>query len=243
MSRRGSRPKPHKLLWVRYPGNRKTDCVPTAYVGDSFANTRKSCEGCALLGDGCYAWAATSRGFGAVLKGYKADPKRYSWKQAIDGRRKRAKMIRYGALGDPARADRREVLESSDYAREQGLSVIGYTHHWREEPVTGSLRNLFMASCNSVAESEEALQRGWTPAMIIPWNFEGKTFEMPGGKKGLVCPAQTRDTVTCNDCRMCDVSHPVWSAGKIAGIGFKDHGPKVRPLIKARKGKALPVVG
>ncbi|MCI0560895.1 MAG: hypothetical protein MN733_20615 [Nitrososphaera sp.] len=217
-----------KMLWVSRPENRKTGCIPTAYIGDSYEAARASCKGCALLEKRCYAWnGAMMKGFSAVLRTNARDPERYDYRNAIFSRNRKAKAIRFGAIGDPARADRVQLLKAVDLARSEGLSVIGYTHHWRNEPITGMLKRTLMASCNMLSETPEAIARGWKPAVVIPWDHKGNTFDMPDGGKGLVCPAQTKH-VTCNDCRMCDPNHPVWDAGKIQAIGFLDHSPKAR---------------
>lgn len=218
-----------KMLWVSRPENRKTGCVPTAYIGDSWETAYASCKGCALLDKTCYAWnGAMMKGYSAVLKTYARDPARYDFYNAIVNRHRKAKMIRIGALGDPARADRVSLLTAVDFARREGLSVVGYTHHWRSEPRTGMLRKTLMASCNNLGETSEAIKLGWRPTVLLQWNHEGNTFKLPSGGKGVVCPAQTKENVTCNDCRMCDPNHPVWEAGKIQAIGFVDHSPKAR---------------
>lgn len=229
------------LTWVSRPANRKTGSIPTAYAGGNTEEIRKTCNGCALLGNGCYAWASVSRGLPALFESKERNPERYKMRRAVDHRRRDAKMARIGAIGDPARVNRRELRAAIAYIRKQELSVVGYTHFWRNEPRNGVLKHSLMASCNNVEETTEAFELGWRPAVVLPWDHEGKFFEMPGHRRGLVCPAQTKG-VTCNDCRLCDPSHKVWEAGKVEAIGFIDHGPKARRKIK-KKGKALPLAG
>lgn len=180
----------------------------------------------------CYAWNGTPRtGFSAVLQGATKDRARYAFRtvlaRATARRNYRARMVRLGALGDPARASHAELRRVERTARAAGLAVVGYTHHWRER-ANAPLSDLLMASCNNVAEADEALTAGWRPAAVLDWHTPGATFLTPGGAVGLVCPAQRKDNITCNDCRMCDPSHPVWRAGKISLIGFLDHSIQAR---------------
>lgn len=215
------------LLWVADTPNTKTGRIPTAYVGHKREDTKATCSGCSLFGSRCYAWAGfVSMSFGRLVKRAAANPERYTLRHAMANRRSYARAIRIGALGDPGRADPVEVQDAVNHARVLRMSVLMYTHFWRERD-TQHLKDLAMASCEDEEGAEEALRLGWRPAMVLPWDHtihHGHTFTLPSGAKGVVCPAQTRkDEVTCNTCRMCSTDHPVWKAGKIQAIGFLDH--------------------
>jgi hypothetical protein len=128
-------------------------------------------------------------------------------------------MARIGAIGDPARADPEDVLGAVNALEQAGLAVVSYTHFWRDQEAQ-FLKSICLASCSDEAEAQEALELGWKPAPILPWDYEGKTFKLPGGGLGLVCPAQLRKT-TCNECLLCWTGHKAW--GRIAAVGFIDH--------------------
>jgi len=235
------------LTWVARTPNKKTGDIPTAYVGATVKECRSSCEGCALLDEECYAW----HGFAAmslarieerkILK-----PGDYTLENALSRRHTDARVARIGAMGDPARADPETILEARRQIIEDGLDgVLSYTHFWRE-PWAQHLKDLCLASCEFIEDAQLALDMGWTPALLLPWDYNlddgAKLFDLPDGSKGLICPAQTKEDVTCNDCRLCWLQHPVWKGQKIVAIGFLDHSRKaLREKRRWQKGKQLPI--
>lgn len=238
------------LLWVAQTSNRKTGSIPTAYVGRTQEETRASCEGCPLLAGECYAWYGLTASWGLkrVQRLAAERPGNYTIETALKKRHGRrgdtpgaAKAIRIAALGDPARADRGQLLHAIQLARAAGLAVLAYSHHWRR-PEGRGLEGQLMASTDFVPEADEALKAGWRPTTILPYDHEGATFTTPGGAKGVVCPAQRKDAVTCNTCRMCDPQAAVWKAGKVQVIGFVEHS---RAALRAarREGRKLPSAG
>ena len=234
------------LTWVARTGNSKTGDIPTAYVGESIEECRASCEGCALLGTRCYAWPGLIHAaFHRILARKEIKPENYTIRSALERRSKNARVARVGAMGDPAKADPDEVMSAVRMIQNEGLDgVMAYTHFWREDWAQW-LRDTALASCDNDEEAEEAISMGWTPALLLPWNaaLNGDRIVVLGsGDKILICPAQTKDNVTCNDCRMCWTAHPVWEGKKIQGIGFLDHSRKARSEKKRwENGKQLPI--
>lgn len=225
-----------KLLWTAGTKNRKTGNVPTAYVGESVEEAWASCEGCALRDSKrCYAWNGTvAAGFWNILRGAKKSPAKYTFGNAMAALNG-ARMVRVGALGDPSRVNHRTLRSNARYVRKRGMAFVGYTHHHREAR-NANLKDLLMASCETIEQADEAVSRGWRATTIVSWDFKGKRFITPAGNQALVCPAQTTTNITCNDCRLCDASRDT----PFKVIAFKDHGPQTRHLI--RKAKKLPTV-
>lgn len=201
------------LLWLAKASNVKTGPIPTCYVREA----ERSCKGCPLRKGRCYAWNGTPvMGFRGMLK----SSRDYSLEHALDHRLAKAKAVRFGALGDPARIAPAETLAAIKAVRAKGLGVLGYTHFPDEVPEIFKLH--FLASTNNVYEADKRIEQGWFTATILPADWPYKTFFTPAGNKGIVCPAQIRDT-NCNDCRLCDPHHPV--AKHVRAIGFLDHSP------------------
>lgn len=83
---------------------------------------------------------------------------------ALAGRHRRARAVRMTAIGDVAATPGLVSRALEDVARIDavGLEVIGYTHGWRlswGRPLRATLR----ASCDDLAEADEAAAAGWLP--------------------------------------------------------------------------------
>lgn len=232
------------LLWVARTPNRKTGDMPSAYVGETVAECRDSCAGCALLDRLCYAWKGLANVSLHRLEARRQQrPGHYTVEHALAHRARTARAVRIGAMGDPARANRWELRQAAKGCRARGLVVLSYTHFWREAP---DLKDLCLASTDGPAEAAEAIDAGWVATTILPWDHDeacGPTFTTPNGRyRGFVCPAQTKADVTCNDCRMCSPQHPVWQAGKVHMVGFLDHSrAAAREKQRMQRGRQLPL--
>jgi len=221
---------PFRLTWIAQTTNSKTGNIPSAYVGETFEECRKSCEGCPLLDDLCYAQHGL-----AVASLMKIEERRktnsvrfsaeyYSLDGALSRRHPSARAARIGAMGDPARANPMEIERAKVKLDEAGLVLLSYTHFWRESSAQ-HLRSTCLASCEDVSEADEAISMGWIAALLLPWDYlinNGPRITTPEGRSGFVCLAETKET-TCNECRLCWTGHPVWAAGKVDLVGFVDH--------------------
>jgi hypothetical protein len=207
-------------MWTGTTANTKTGDIPTLWVGSSREESKASCKGCPLLNNGCYAQGGTpSMAHSSMIRAAKKG-KRYTLKAALQASKRSAKMARFGAIGDPAALPLAYLKKAIGAVKAMGLDAVGYTHHWRSKP---ELAGVFMASCDSLEDCDDAMSMGYRAAVVLPWDHTGR-FTTPQGAKGIVCPAMAAEekgkSVTCNDCRLCDGSKP----GPI--IGFPNHGPK-----------------
>ena len=215
------RPLPVTSMWTVSTDNIKTGRIPTQYVGRTREETLASCLGCNLHPDadgGCYAWTGNAiRGANSVRKA--ADRGRPFSLEAVLSRTPRsACAVRFGAIGDPARGYRGQLLADLALARSEGLKVLGYTHFWADEPVTGVLRRNFLASCETEAQVSEAHSRGWLVALAGPQSFPGM----------LTCPNFKRPEIQCNRCGLCDI--PTLRRTRHKGIVFPAHGGAAKRL-------------
>ena len=94
--------------------------------------------------------------------------------------------------------------------------LILYTHFFRGKGA--HLRGLAMASVDSFAEADEAVNAGWRAAVALPVRhadcktaraqkmpvWQGEQFTTPEGKPILICPQQTGKADDCNSCGLCD---------------------------------------
>lgn len=234
-----SKKNPHKLAGV-----------PIAYLGSTAETARNSCAGCQWLDNGCYAHAGRPNAvLGKIAKGNAGD----TLKNVLTRAPKGVKAVRVSAIGDVGgrvTVSRAELFADLQTARSGGLSVLGYTHFWRD-PINADLRPELMASVEAsngrteLEAADEALDLDWRPAAVLSHQTTrplidpatgkpklGSAVVTPKGRKLLVCPWYTRGT-HCNDCRLCDPKGLAWGTGKYDGVAFVEH-VKGRTLPKAR---------
>jgi hypothetical protein len=73
-------------------------------------------------------------------------------------------------------------------------------------------------SANNLAHADTLATGTGLPVCVTVPQSTPATFYTPQGRKGIVCPAQTRSAVSCATCRLCaNPSRPVL-------IGFRFHG-------------------
>lgn len=210
--------------------NIKTGDVPTIWIGKTVAEAKASCDAvsCPLRpwarnGEvSCYAYGGKPvQGFSSLTKSVAAGADR-SIESAIQNRIASAKIIRVGGIGDPAVLPFDWWNRLNHLTKKAKLKIVAYTHGWRDRP---DLVGFSMASCDSLEQAEEAGRAGFRAAIatreVTPYT---KPFNLSDGSRVVVCPAiaskaQGRQTVTCNDCKLCVASN---SGPHIA---FPDHGP------------------
>jgi hypothetical protein len=87
-------------------------------------------------------------------------------------------------------------------------------------------------SANNPAHAD-ALAATGLPVCVTVAQSTPETFFTPDGRKGVVCPAQTRSEVSCATCRLCsNEKRPVL-------IGFRFHGSGAGAAAAATKGGSL----
>lgn len=219
--------------------NQKTGEIPVTTTGAA------TCPPACPLRRTCYAksgplalhWTAVSAGDrGETLPGFL---------RTLDATLARtpAKVWRHNQAGDlPGKGDKIDEAAlmaiagvAGRYAhRTQGFT---YTH----KPVTGSphatanLRAIRKAaraglvinlSANNPGHADLLAQRTGLPVCVTVPVETPAVFYTPAGRKGVVCPAQTRPGVSCATCRLCsNPARPVL-------IGFRFHGSGAKHGLK-----------
>lgn len=87
-------------------------------------------------------------------------------------------------------------------------------------------------SANNLAHADALSATGLPVCVTVPVETP-ETFYTPEGRKGVVCPAQTRDLVSCATCRLC--ANPRRSVL----VGFRFHGTGASAGVQETKGGAL----
>ncbi|NBR15651.1 MAG: hypothetical protein EBU01_13900, partial [Crocinitomicaceae bacterium] len=73
------------------------------------------------------------------------------------------------------------------------------------------------ASANNLVHADQLAALGLPVCVTIPEETE-ETFYTPAGRKGIVCPAQSREDINCGNCKLCSLRF------RSVIIGFKFHG-------------------
>jgi hypothetical protein len=200
-----SEEKDFNLIWNARASNVKTGNVPTLFIGHTKQEAWESCDGCKLRGNGCYAWSGSVNiGSSSTRRAFSRGANK-TLSYALQNRHKAARMVRVSAIGDIGRCSSAQATEIKNTIAQSKLELVGYTHHWREERVAKNWRGSLMASCEKIDDADLAVSQGWRATTIVPENSP-HTFISPSGNKVVVCPAQTKGNITCNQCRLCNGS-------------------------------------
>jgi hypothetical protein len=77
-------------------------------------------------------------------------------------------------------------------------------------------------SADNAGHADQLAETGAGPVVcIVPIDTPEKT-QTPAGRPIVVCPAQTRDNVTCADCQLCQ------RVNRSVIVGFRAHGTRAR---------------
>lgn len=207
--------------FTRVSSNAKTGPIP---VTTSSKNTCPT--SCAFKGNGCYAesgplllhWNKVSAGErGGTLEEICADIKRlpkgqlWRWAQAGD------------LPGDGEhinRADVGRLIESN-----RGRRGFAYTHYdafddHNAEAIKAANDEGFTVnlSANNLEEVDALAAMNIGPVVCVLPAGTTEALRTEGGNHVIVCPATTRDDVTCATCGICAV------VGRKAVVGFPAHG-------------------
>lgn len=210
-----------KYQFVKKSANVKTGPIPVTY------SARETCpESCPHYRSDCYAEDYYTRmvwdkvpARGADIAGLCANiaalPPGQLWRHNVAG-----DLPGTGENVDPATLG--EIV-----AANIGKRGFTYTHktaphnlQWiRHANDWGFTVNL---SADNAGHADQLADTGAGPVVcIVPMDTPEKT-QTPAGRSIVVCPAQTRDNVTCQTCQLCQ------RADRAVIVGFRAHGTRAR---------------
>lgn len=99
--------------------------------------------------------------------------------------------IRFGAYGDPAAIPVSVLVTLKRYAKNN----TSYTHQWKDNKDNETLKQVSMASVDSLAEAEEASKAGYRWFRVTN---DIKTLR----SDEIICPNTTKG-INCADCNLC----------------------------------------
>lgn len=221
-------PEGVRVTWVPKSGNKKLGGIPAAIVSP------ETCPpSCGFYGKGCYAE------FGASGHHWRnVEHHGLSWSDFL----KRVtelpagQLWRYAVAGDlPGEGDGVDARALSELVRaNRGKRGFGFTH----KPITVNSRsqiydaNALGFTINLSADTLEEAAYGLPVAVVLPEHAQGD-IRTPEGRRVVICPAQTRPSVTCASCRLCSVSR------RKGIVGFRAHGQMKKTVSRVAGGEAV----
>ena len=183
----------------------REDISPT--IARSTGADRSFCGDCPVRGP-CYVnWGqAPSSIWHAYHRGGYVDLRR---KPAVMRRIVSGRVVRMGAAGDPAMIPLQHwlrVLEGAD-------GWTGYTHQWKE-PWAQPMRELTMASVETLADQDLARSMGWRTYRI-------RRQDEPLATNEIACPSDVTGR-QCIACKACDGALKPTAAS----VSIIIHGPR-----------------
>jgi len=234
-------------ILTKKSGNRKTGPIPVSM------STQATCPTSCLFKKGCYAnFGRLSLSWRKLGKGELTNGVR--WEVFLDRVRDlRCDIWRHNQAGDlPGRGNKldRERCLALVEANAHGYNRGGYTYtHYPVLPAPrvrkdtiehnravvyamnkmGFVVNL---SAHSVESADALCDLGIGPVVtVLP--IDGTSTKTPKGRRVVVCPALTKDGVTCTTCFLCaKTTRPI--------IGFPAHGSGQRRVDQIARGKLNP---
>jgi hypothetical protein len=225
---------PH-ILFKAVSENSKTGPIPTTY------SESKTCpKSCPFLKQGCYSRYGPSFWHWRRLDQGTATG-RITWAKFLNKIRhlNRGQIWRHNVAGDlpgdQSKIDGKALADLT--SANAGKAGFTFTHHdvlskqngahnraaIRKASAAGFTINL---SGNNLQHADKLVATGVAPVVTIVPTGSPNTQFTPNGHKVIICPAQTRENVTCNSCRLCAKADRSMkcNGGKQLIIGFLPHG-------------------
>ena len=218
--------------FIRESSNRKTGPIPVTY------SERASCPpSCLHYREDCYAegyytrmiWDKVPQRGGtleALCAAVAALPEGQLWRHNVAGDLPgEGETVDPAALGEIVRANigRRGFT----YTHKKSPEALACAAHATRQ---GFIVNL---SADDAGEADTLAEYGPVCA-IVPTDTPEKSYT-PEGRTIIVCPAQTREDVTCASCGLCAIPD------RRVIIGFRAHGIRAR-VADAKASRVIPIV-
>lgn len=237
------------MIGVKYIINSKNRKLSKdASVDVTYVTIENSCpKTCAMLKNSCYG----ELGY-VGMQVYKLDEQSEGL-SALEIARNEAKAIdasydggliplgkymRLHVSGDSRTVKGTNLINSAvkRWKKRGGAVAWTYTHAWKNVPRSAWSNVSILASIDNPQDSTLARSRGYAPAIVVSEFVSDKAFYLKDSTtKFIPCPAQTKDNITCSDCRLCFNANSLYN--RDAGIAFAAHGVRKK---KIRKLEVIP---
>ena len=212
-------------------GNSKT--------GAATINTRSTSETCPAtcphkMAGTCYAKQGHERLWWDRLDrndGIKSGDWLWLHSQLKELKPKPGTLLRHNTAGDLSHDGNGKILQTplqmlAGMFVESGVVPYTYTHHRQDEWNLLMVRDATAAgftvnlSCDTEAQASQRHRQGYASTVVVAHDDERTQWRDEHGCAFVVCPAQTREGMTCDRCRLCA------KADRGAVVAFRAHGAK-----------------
>lgn len=224
-----------KYHYIPKSANSKTGPIPVTY------SQRETCpESCPHYRTDCYAedfytrmvWDKVPQRGGTLADlcaSIAALPDGTLWRHNVAGDLPGlGESIDAAALGEIVRANigKRGFTYTHKHGSAENLDWVRHANAW------GFTVNL---SADDAGHADDLMDTGAGPVCaIVPMDTPEHSYT-PAGRRIVVCPAQTRDDVTCETCGLCQRAY------RAVIVGFRAHGTRAR-VTDAKARRVIPIV-
>lgn len=202
-------------------------------VDATYASIKATCpKNCALKNEGCYSQTGNTfftvrrldqnagKKSGIAVANEEALAIDNAWK---GGKVPNGQLLRIHVSGDCTTDNSAKIVSSAAerWLNRGGKNVWSYTHAWRRVKRNSWGKVNVLASMENPKDGKLAIKRGYAPALVVGSFKSDKAF-VAEGIRWIPCPAQTKENVTCADCKLCHNVDKL--AERNAGIAFETHG-------------------
>lgn len=216
-------------------------------VDCTFAPIKQSCpDSCQLKNNGCYASLSfvgminrklekEAEGLSA-LEVAKLEAKAID--ESYDGKAVPNVLLRLHVSGESTTIEGSKLINKAvgKWKKRGGAEVWSYSHSWKDVPRSAWSNVSMLASVDDYKDIALAIEKEYVPAIVVNTFPKNKKFSVPGSPIDfLPCPAQVKETVSCDSCQLCLRDDLLKSLN--VGIAFQAHSAKVNSIKKR-----LPVI-
>lgn len=231
---RQNKTKQAVAIFVRKSANAKTGPIPVTYSG------RDTCpQSCPQYRAGCYAEA----GFYTRLAWDRVGRDGVSWDELCKkvAALPEGQLWRHNIAGDlPGESEAVDAKKLAALVL-ANLGKRGFTYSHKKSPqairaIRAANRAGFTInlSADNAGEADTLAAHKAGPVVAIVPIDNPEISHTPQGRKIIVCPAQSRENVTCEKCGLCAI------AGRDFIVGFRAHGTRAK-MADASARKIIPI--
>lgn len=214
-------------------------------LGKGVASTMSSAETCPSTcpfnnGGGCYAAGGpTAIWWGRLTRREIGGDWSDLIHQIANAKLKPGTLVRHNVAGDLShengviRADILRIL--TEIFLNAGLKPFTYTHHKQNGHNLPAIREAIDAgftvnlSCDSEAQASQRHREGFPAVCVVPSTDERRSWVDADGVRFQTCPAQLKEGMTCEACRLC-------TKQRACVVAFRSHGASHKRIDKRLAG-------